>query len=147
MPDCQRADLAPKYHGWHQMSSESSNSRFSAKLLFQFRVDLGAATGKRRICEERIVTIQARSARAALAVAKRKGRQSEHDYKNGEGNRVYFEFVGVLDLLDLGCECESDEVWYDIIERLSPMERRNKLIPPEDQLCALRNEQPKRKRR
>jgi hypothetical protein len=129
------------------MNSDKDNLRYSAKLLFQFRVDLGADTGKRRLCEERLITFHARSARAALAVAKRKGKQSEHDYANGEGNRVYFEFVGVMELVELGVECDADEVWYDIRERLLPMERRGKLVPPEDQLCALRIEQSKRKRR
>jgi len=27
----------------------------------------------------------------------------------------HLEFVGVLDLLDLGPECGPDEVWYDIV--------------------------------
>jgi len=129
------------------MHSDTNDLRYSAKLLFQFRVDLGADTGKRRLCEERIVTFHAGSAKAALAVAKRKGKQAEHDYENDEGNRVYFEFVGLMDLLELGCECDTDEVWYDINERLLPMERRERLIPPEDQLGALRNEQSRTKRR
>jgi hypothetical protein len=129
------------------MNTETNDMRFSAKLLFQFRIDIGADSGKRRLCEERIVTFQARSGRAALAVAKRKGKEAEYDYENDESNRVYFEFVGIVDLLELGTECTSDEVWYDIKERLLPMERRGTLIPPEDQLCALRNEQPRRNRR
>jgi hypothetical protein len=129
------------------MHSATDDFRYSARLLFQFRVDLGADTGKRRLCEERIVTYHAPSARAALAIAKRKAKQAEHDYENSEGNRVYFEFVGVMDLLELGCECERDEVWYEINERLLPMERRERLIPPEDQLCALRNEPSRTKRR
>ena len=115
-------------------------NRYSAKLLFQFRVDLGVDTGKRRTCEERIILIEARSASAALARAKRKGSEAEHDYKNDEGNTVLFEFIGVMDLLCLGLECDADEVWYDIHERLSPMERRDVFIPPEDQLNAMRND-------
>jgi hypothetical protein len=115
-------------------------NRYSAKLLFQYRVDLGANTGKRRICEERIVLIEARSALSALAKAKRKGKQAQHNYRNDEGSTVYFEFIGVMDLLCLGVECDIDEVWYDIREYLSPMERRDVFIPPEDELNALRNE-------
>lgn len=108
--------------------------------MFQFRVDLGTDTGKRRLCEERIVLIEARSALSALAKAKRKGEQAQHNYINDEGNTVYFEFIGVMDLLCLGVECDIDEVWYDIREYLSPMERRDAFIPPEDELTALRNE-------
>jgi len=114
--------------------------RYSAMLLFQFRVDLGEDSGKRRICEERIVLIEARSAKSALAKAKRKGQRAKYDYENDEGNRVYFEFIGVMDLLCLGGECDADEVWYDIYERLSPMERRDVFIPPENELNAFRNE-------
>lgn len=129
------------------MITDTHDLRFSAKLLFQFRIDVGADSGKRRLCEERIVTFHARTGRAALAAAKRKGKQAEHDYENDAGNRVYFEFVGIVDLLELGTECATDEVWYDIKERLLPMERRDKLIPPEDQLSALLNEQSRRNRR
>jgi hypothetical protein len=115
-------------------------NRYSAKLLFQFRVDLGAETGKRRSCEERIILVEARSASTALAKVKRKGKRAEFDFTNTDGNTVYFEFVGVMDLLRLGVECEADEVWYDIRERMSPMERRDVFIPPEHELNAIRTE-------
>ena len=113
--------------------------RYAAKLLFQFRVSINGDSGKRRICEERIVVLTAQSAKHALRAAKRKGRESQHQYKNSDGNPVFFEFVGVMELLDLGIGCKVDEVWYDIVERLHPMERRDKWIPPESELCALRN--------
>jgi len=115
-------------------------NRYSAKLLFQFRVDTGAATGKHRTCEERIILVEARSASSALAKVKRKGKRAEFDYTNTDGNPVYFEFIGVMDLLHLGVECEADEVWYDIRKRMSPMERRDVFIPPEHELNAIRNE-------
>jgi hypothetical protein len=51
---------------------------------------------------------------------------------------VHFEFVGVLDLLELGVECDADEVWYDIVERVRPMERRHAILPKENDLSALR---------
>lgn len=114
-------------------------NRYSAKLMFQFRVDLGDDSGKRRLCEERIVVLQAASAKSALAQAKRRGRKAEYSYRNTDGNQVYFEFVGILDLLHLGPECEPDEVWYDIRERLLPMERRDAILPPETELNAIRN--------
>lgn len=113
-------------------------NRYAAKLLFQFRVELGAETGKRRICEERIVMFTARSATSALTKAKRRGKASEHNYNNDEGNPVFFEFVGVMELLRLDSESDADEVWYDIYERLLPMERRDAFIPPEQELQAMR---------
>jgi hypothetical protein len=118
----------------------SGVNRYSAKLLFQFRVQIGKDAGKRRLCEERIIVLDARSAKSALAQAKRKGRKAEHHYRNSDGNPVYFEFIGVTDLLRLGVECGPEEVWYDICERLLPMERRDLLIPPEHELNAMRNE-------
>jgi hypothetical protein len=56
-----------------------------------------------------------------------------------DGNAVHFEFIGVLELLRLDPACETDEVWYDITNRLRPMERRATIIPPESKLSAIRN--------
>jgi hypothetical protein len=111
--------------------------RYSAKLLFQFRVTIGGDSGKMRICEERIIVMKAATAKRALAQAKQKGKKSEYAYSNDEGNPVHFEFIGVMELLELGIECAEDEVWYDIVDRLCPSERRDKLIPPESQLNAI----------
>ena len=114
-----------------------STESFAAKLLFQFRVVVGHESGKRRKCEERIILIKAKTAREALEKAKRRGLESEHNYLNDEQNQVYFEFIGVLDLLRLGPECDKGDVWYEIKELLLPMERKEKLIPPEEKLNAI----------
>src|SRR5271165_1567003 len=62
---------------------------------------------------------------------------------SGESKRrtVSWRAVG----LDLSREALSKlpEVWYEIVERLLPMERAKRLIPPEDRLEAIRTE-PKR---
>lgn len=112
--------------------------RYSAKLLFQFRVMIGADPGIMRTCEERIVVFHATGPRKALAEAKRRGRKAQYDYSNSDSNRVFFEFVGVMDLLELGPECDDDEVWYDIVVRKLPMERAAQLLPQESKLSALR---------
>jgi hypothetical protein len=112
--------------------------RYSALLLFQFRV-VSARTGaanRRRLCEKRLIVLEATSPREALQQAKRRGREAEHDYLNADGDRVYFEFVGVMDLLSLGLECDPDEVWYDFARLLEPMERRRRWCPPEAELRA-----------
>jgi hypothetical protein len=114
--------------------------RYSAKLLFQFQVTVGGSHGQRRTCEERIVLIKADSAAQALALAKQKGRDGEYSYTNSDGNPVDVQFIGVMELLRLDLVCEEDEVWYDITERLLPMERRDRFIPPEHTLEAIRNE-------
>lgn len=111
-----------------------SMKRFSAKLLFQYRLDAQQNLDKMRICEERIVTFEARTAKEALKIAKSNGRKSGYSYKNDAGDRVCFEFVGVCDLLSLDSICESNEVWYDIKKLLTPMERKEKLIPSDEML-------------
>ncbi len=113
--------------------------RYAAKLLFQLRVD-GPRQSKRRLCEVRIILIEAVNAHKALAKAKSKGISSQYSYENAEGAAVHFEFVGVMDLLHLGIECDADEVWYDICKRVLPMERKSALIPRIGDLCAIRNE-------
>jgi hypothetical protein len=122
------------------MKSKSRLARYAAKLLFQFRVVIERDSGKRRLCEERIIVLQASSARSALVKAKSNGKQSEYSYNNDEGNKVYLEFIGILELLQLGVECQEDEVWYDIKEKVLPDERRDKLIPPDSKLNAIWNE-------
>ncbi len=44
-----------------------------------------------------------------------------------------------MGLLELGPECEDGEVWYDIVTRVLPSERKSELIPAESDLCAIRN--------
>ena len=114
--------------------------RYAAKLLFQFRVTVDGDSGKRRLCEERIILLEANSARKALTLAKQNGRQSQHQYKNSDDNAVHFEFIGVMELLCLGLECNKDEVWYELSEHLFPLERKDRFIPPESDLNAIRNE-------
>lgn len=99
--------------------------RYAAKLLFQFRVDVNGDAGKRRTCEERVIHLDARSPRDALTRAKRHGRDEQFSYRNTDGNPVRFQFVGVLDLMAI----RDGEIWYDIRERLLPMERRDEILP------------------
>jgi hypothetical protein len=106
-------------------------SRFAARLLFQFRVDIKKCQ-KRRTCEERTICFSARSPRAALKYAKRYGEKAQFTYLNTEGLKVHFEFVGITDILRLGEECGPEEVWYDIRQMLQPMERRGTILPAED---------------
>lgn len=81
-----------------------------------------------------MITFQSRSVKYALSRAKKMANATTHDYENANGNRVFFEFVGVVDLLYLGIECRPEEVWYDIVDRLRPMERRAKLIRSDAEL-------------
>jgi hypothetical protein len=123
----------------HDHTKSKLDGSYAAKLLFQYRVMVDGSPGIRRTCEERIITFSATHGQAALREAKRRGRAAQHRYKNSGGNFVHFEFVGVMELLRLDPACESDEVWYDITERVRPMERRAFIIPQESQLSAIRN--------
>ena len=121
------------------MKRKKPSQRFAAKLLFQFRVLAPNAPGKRRICEYRILNFLSASGPTALAEANRRGIAAQYSYRNSAGRTVHFEFVGVQDLLCLDPECQPDEVWYDIVQLVRPMERKNKLIPKESELNALQS--------
>jgi hypothetical protein len=115
-------------------------TRFTAVLLFQFRVESSGTSDQRRTCEKRMVLLSAPDARAALRAAKQSGRRAQYQYPNATGGLVHFEFIGVLDLLRLGPECEADEVWYVICDMVKPMERRGRLVPPDSELRAIAEE-------
>ena len=122
------------------MKRTKQTNRYAAMLLFQFRVMIDSDPGIRRICEKRLINFRSETAQAALKEAKRRGRAAQYSYRNNDGNKVYFDFIGVQDLLCLGIECEPDEVWYDIVQLMKPMERKNKLIPSESTLNAIKTE-------
>ncbi len=118
-----------------------SRRRYSAALLFQCRVVAHGVANRRRICETRIIHFQTTEGRTALRYANKRGHQAEHKWKNRDGSQVFFEFVGVRDLIGCDPVCEPDEVWYQIVELITPMERRRILIPSESKLCAIRNKE------
>jgi len=106
-------------------------------MLFQYRVMSDGKPNAMRTCEERIFVLRARSATEALLKAKRRGKRAEFRNKSASGSPVFFEFVGLQDLLELGPECDDDEVWYDIRVLKRPMERVHRLLPPEARLNAI----------
>lgn len=124
-------------------SASNQMARYAAKLLFQFRVVRAGCVNKRRVCEERIIHIKASSPESALKIAKKRGRDEQTSYSD-RGNKVFIEFVGVLGLIKLGVESESDEVWWELVERVRPMERRKRLVPKENTLAAMRPGTPRK---
>jgi hypothetical protein len=124
-------------------SSNKTLQRYAVILLFQFRVQNDGKSNKRRTCEKRLIHLHAENARTAMRQAKMYGRRATYSYENSTGGIVYFEFVGVLDLLRLGIECQEDELWYRISEMVEPMERRKKIIPSDDDLRAFANDRPR----
>lgn len=114
--------------------------KYAAKLLFQYRIEVDGESNKRRLCEERIVLLSSKTAERALVKAKRRGKEEESSFVNDQGNNVMIEFVGVMELLQLGIECNEDEVWYELKERVLPMERMTRFVPAEEDLSAVRLE-------
>lgn len=85
--------------------------RYSAKLLFQYRIDIDGDPGRFRTVEERIVTTHSPDGRSALQAFKDTGRADESSYVNDDGNPVFIEFVGVVDMMELDLECRQSDVW------------------------------------
>lgn len=110
---------------------------YAAKLLFQFRVETKRKRYARRVCEERVILMRARSAKQALSKAKRYG-AAESFTDAREGRRIFFELVGVVDLDTVFADFDEDptEVWYELRERLRPMERRRELLVEEKHMRA-----------
>jgi len=113
-------------------------TRFSALMLFQFRTEKNGISNQRRVCEERIIVIQASSALEALRLVRQKGIDEEFSYYDND-IEVFFEFIGVMELIELGTFLDEDEVWYHFIEKLRPMENKDKILPSESQLDAFQN--------
>jgi len=119
---------------------------YSAKLLFQWRPEKNGKFPKRRVCEERIVTFQANSAEKAYLKSQKIGKAAE--YKDEiENGIIHFEFIGVLDLLENSLSFAEGEVWHELKEMLTPLERKGTLIPPKSELRALQKNAPKNKGR
>ena len=104
-------------------------NRYAAKLLFQWNAMPGGRASSRRVCEERIVNFRAASPRGALAKAKSIGKRG--GFRSGG---IRFEFVGVLQLMELGFECGPGEAWWELSYRVRPLERRGRILPPEKDL-------------
>jgi hypothetical protein len=116
----------------------SDNRKFAALLLFQFRVDKNGISNKKRICEERIIHFFEKSPDEALVKARTRGKEEEFDYEDN-GKHVYFEFVGIVELIDLISLGNEDEVWSILVEKVLPMERKNNLIPDVNKLNVFKN--------
>jgi len=112
--------------------------RYSAKILLQYRVG-DAHDSQFRVCEERIIVIESTNATKAHAVVVRIAKSSESKFINDDGEWVYVEFIGVLELMELGVECEAHDVWYEIKTMLRPMERIDVLVPKREDLSVFRN--------
>jgi hypothetical protein len=126
----------------HQRNVRQKFNKYASKLLFQFRFDNEGKGGFRTI-EERICLIEAESAERAYEKFLNKGKSLRRVFKNSEGERCTFEFIGIMDMMHLGIECEPGEVWYEFRKMKFPMERKGNLLPRKEALSAIRYEHEK----
>ena len=111
--------------------------RFAAKLLFDWCPDPVTGSRSRRLFEERIIVFRSRSARSALATAKRRGGEGELRADSGHKLR----FVGLVQLMELGVECGSDEVWWEFRRRRMTIgEARARLLSSAKELYVFTDE-------
>ncbi|MDG9926511.1 MULTISPECIES: hypothetical protein [unclassified Pseudomonas] len=107
-------------------------ARYAASILFVFN-NLGSPSLK-KICERKIFLISAKDAEGAYLSATLKGEAEEFSFSDG-GDVVHYIFLGVSELISLENE-DDDVVWAVYEEKLKPLERIEKIIPPKQRLKA-----------
>jgi len=103
--------------------------RYGANLLFEYGVDGQRAA--RPLCEKRIVVIEARSAKEAIRLARRRGRAAELSYQNADGERFRIRFLGLVDLIELP---DPEEAYYSMFRTPRPQ----KHLARDDELSVFR---------
>jgi hypothetical protein len=110
--------------------------RFAGVLFFQFRTVRDGKSNQRRICEERTVLIEAAAPKQAVQKLTSLGKLEQYDYSASSRERIFFEFIGIRELLELGGEESENEVWWRLFEAIRPNERRSRWIPKTAELRA-----------
>jgi len=103
--------------------------RYSAKLLFIWNPDPVTDSRRRRLCEERIVLFNARSAHYAVRKAKALGRESEVIFDSGHR----LSFAGILQCMELDIT-SPEEAWWEFRRQSNPEVWVRRVIPAESAL-------------
>jgi len=111
--------------------------KFAVFLLFQFKTEKNNIINKKRICEERIYNIECETSNIAYKEAKKIGKKEEFSYIEDK-QKVNFEFIGIIDLVELSTLDDNNIVWSRFVEKLTPMERKDKIIPTKDNLTVFK---------
>jgi hypothetical protein len=118
--------------------------KFAVFLLFQFQTIKNDTINKKRICEERIYHIESETSELAYTKAKEIGIKEEFSYI--ENNiQVHFQFIGIIELIELSIYDDKNLVWSNFIEKVNPMERKNRIIPLKNKLAIFRTSKGKLK--
>ncbi len=118
--------------------------KFAALLLFQFKTTTNDIINKKRICEERIYHIHTTSSDNAYLKANQIGKEEEFSYSDEE-KLIDFEFIGIIDLIELLEIEDKNLVWSRFQEKVYPMERKSKLIPKKEKLTVFKTDKRKLK--
>ena len=119
------------------VNANNELTKYAALLLFQFRVVTDGKSNRKRICEERIVHLFCGTPEEAIKLAQERGKDEEFDYEDDK-RHIFFEFIGVVELVDLISLDGEDEVWSRLVEKVYPLERKDKLIPKVEKLSVFR---------
>lgn len=121
------------------MKDVFKNGSYAAKLLFQIRFDRERKSAY-RMAEERILLLQAMNANEAYNSFAKMGKSENRTSINDDGQRYFFEFIGIVDMIHLDIECQDNEVWYSMKGLKNPMERKKELVPGKKHLAAFKYE-------
>ncbi|MDH0142820.1 DUF4288 domain-containing protein [Aquipseudomonas alcaligenes] len=110
-------------------------NRYAAEILFAFINPESKA--KKNICERKIAIFEANNPEDAYLKATEKGASEEFSFSD-EGVTFQYLFLGVSELISLESE-DGDIAWATYEERLTPLERIGKFIPPKSKLKAFNN--------
>ncbi len=102
---------------------------YVATLIIRSRVE--GDNSSARPCDEQIRLIRAQDEEIAYQKALKLGKAEEQSYQNGEGETVYWEFVGLANLEEL---TESIQDGTEIRSRLFDSSNPSSLVRPKDQL-------------
>ena len=98
----------------------------------------------RRVCEERLIKFKSYSSEEALLYSNKRGKEEEYDSIQ-DNQHVWLEFIGIIDIFEVTTFDDTDEVCSRFVERILPMERKNKIIPQKNKLSLFRPDKYKMK--
>src|SRR5688572_13578958 len=105
--------------------------KYGAMLMFEYR----RPGVKKSPCEDRIILINAKSAKDAAKRAREYGKKEQYVYEGMYGDTIHVEFIGLKDLLALDYVA-GEEVFYEMYDAIEPRARKERWIPKEKDLQA-----------
>jgi hypothetical protein len=76
--------------------------------LLLFRSEHYPDSGDEPLWEEVLLLIKAESEKHAIDLFTKYGKSEEHEYKNQDGSKVFWRFVKIASLFEIGCTIENN---------------------------------------